>query len=51
VALVRTDVIANIVPSSLIAFTFMMEAILSSEMLVLTKPYGVISQKTAFFRK
>jgi hypothetical protein len=41
-------IIANI-PSSLILFTLMMEAIHASETFFLQEPHGVISKKTAFF--
>jgi hypothetical protein len=44
-------VTANGVTSSLIPFTLMIEAILSSETSVLTKSNCVTSQKTAFFCK
>jgi hypothetical protein len=63
VALIRTDVseessvhlllvIANVVPSSPILVTLMMEVLGSSETSVLTRlqePHGVTSQKTTFF--
>jgi hypothetical protein len=41
-------VTANVVPSSLILVTLMMEAICSSESWVFTRTHGVTSQKTAF---
>jgi hypothetical protein len=40
---------ANVVPSSQILVTVMMEAIRSSETRFLQEPFGVTSQKTAFF--
>jgi hypothetical protein len=49
VALVRTGVSEEVVPSSLILLTLMMETIYSSGPSVLQKPYGVTLQKTAFF--
>jgi hypothetical protein len=46
----RTDVIAaNIIPGSLILFTLMMEATLSSKISVYTRAIHVTSQKTVFF--
>jgi hypothetical protein len=42
-------VTANVFPRSLILFTLMVEAILSSDISVLTEPHGVTSHKTAFF--
>jgi hypothetical protein len=57
VALVRTDVFLhsmclvmdNVVPSSLILVTLMMEALSSSETSVLQESHGVTSQKTPLF--
>jgi hypothetical protein len=45
----RLLVTANVVPSSPILVTLMMEAIRSSETRFLQEPHGVTSQKTAFF--
>jgi hypothetical protein len=42
-------VIADVVPSSTILVTMMMEALRSSEKLVLKDPYRIISQNTTFF--
>jgi hypothetical protein len=42
-------VTANVVPSSPILVTLMMEALSSSETSALTEPHGVTSQKTTFF--
>jgi hypothetical protein len=39
---------ANVVPSSLILVTLMMEALYSSETSVSQEPHGITSQKTAF---
>jgi hypothetical protein len=39
----------SVFPSPLILFTLLMEAIRPPETLILTKPYGITSQKTAFF--
>jgi hypothetical protein len=41
-------VTANVIPSSLIHSTLMMEAVSSSEKWVLTKGHGATSQKTTF---
>jgi hypothetical protein len=43
-------VTANIVPTSLILFTLMIEVIHSYETSFLKEPYVITSQKTAFFR-
>jgi hypothetical protein len=40
---------ANIVPSSLILVTLIMEALRSSKSLFLQEPHGLTSQKTTFF--
>jgi hypothetical protein len=42
-------VTANVVPSSLILVTLLVESVLSSETLFLQEPHGVTSQKTEFF--
>jgi hypothetical protein len=42
-------VAANVVPSSPILVTLIMEAINSFETSVLKEPHGVTSQKTSFF--
>jgi hypothetical protein len=47
-SVLRLIVIAN-VPSSPILVPLMMEALLSSERSVLTRPHGVTSQNTPFF--
>jgi hypothetical protein len=44
-------VTANIVPSALIRFALLMEAIRSFETSVFTEPHGVTSQKIAFFKQ
>jgi hypothetical protein len=44
----RLLVTANVVPSSLILVTLMMEALHSSEMSVLQEPHGATSQEMAF---
>jgi hypothetical protein len=41
---------ANVVPSSPILLTLMMEAIRSSEIPLLEEPHGVSSKKMAFFK-
>jgi hypothetical protein len=48
--LLRLIVTANVVPSSPILVTAVMEEILSSETSVLMEPRGVTFQKTAFLR-
>jgi hypothetical protein len=45
----RLLVTANIVPSSPILITLMMEALISSETSFLQEPHGVTFQKTPFF--
>jgi hypothetical protein len=41
---------ANIVPSSLILVTLMMEVLIPLKRLFLQAPHGATSQKTPFFR-
>jgi phospholipid N-methyltransferase len=48
-SVLRLLVTGNVVPSSPILVTLMMEAIHFSETWYLQDPHGVISQKTAFF--
>jgi hypothetical protein len=48
-SVLRLLVTANVVHSSPIRVTLMMEVIRASKMLALTKPCGITSQKTAFF--
>jgi hypothetical protein len=45
----RLLLVANVVPSSPILVTLMVEALGSSETSILTKPHGVTSQKTTLF--
>jgi hypothetical protein len=48
-SVLRLQVTLNVVPSSHILITLMMEALLSSQTSVLKRTHGEISRKTAFF--